>query len=39
MSEVQKEEKRPLSVKISSNYQFKVGKTGLKLDLRYLYVP
>ena len=34
MSGGEKEKKRQLCVKMSSNYEFKVRKTGLKLDLR-----
>ena len=34
MSERNKEKKRQLCAKMSSNYEFKVRKTGLKLDLR-----
>ena len=33
MREGEKEKKRRLGVKTSSNYQFKARKTGLKLDL------
>ena len=39
MSEGEREKQSRLCVKMSSNYEFKVPKTGLKLDLRYLYMP